>query len=194
MFKINESWNGLTVGALDVSTQSTGWAMLKAGQLYNGAIQTPSKYVYERIRKLNIALKQISDSFIPDLIIMEAGFADSESVSFCPRCNEKIHGSLSFSDRSAEITMMLAEARGAASAAFGCPIMKIGNTTWKNKLGIFTRDKLQRDEIKYNVYIEACAMWNVDLPITLLGKKATYDESDAAAILGVVLRDMEYSG
>lgn len=195
-FSVNESWHGKTVVALDVATQSTGWAAWHKEALFVGAIQTPSPYVYERIQKLAAEMYcQVAMPFTPDIVVIEAGFAETggESV-YCPKCNTCIHGTTNFYDRSAEVTMMLAEARGAAESVFRCPIMKISNTAWKKALGIESRDRLKRDRIKYEVYLEACALWDCSLPITMLKKKATYDASDAAAMLAVVLRDMRYDG
>ncbi len=194
-FKIDESWRGKQIAALDVATQSTGWAVWDGEKFYVGSVQPKSPYVYKRIQDLQKMLfYSVAFNFQLDMVVMEAGFAETGESLFCPKCNERIYGATSFFDRSAEVTMMLAEARGAAAAAFSCPIMKIGNTSWKKALGIQTAAKLKRDTVKYEVYLAACEMWGKDLPITMLKKKATYDESDAAAILAVVLRDMRYDG
>lgn len=197
-FVMDSSWIDKKVMFLDVATQSTGWAFHGPidGKhiLKHGAIQSNSPYLYERLRKLNRQARNVHELFHPDLIVIEAGFADNGDVVTCPDCNAKIKGSMSFWDRSAEITMMLAEARGAVATAFECSVMKISNTEWKKAIGLITRDKLKRDAVKYEAYLIACNLWGESLPITMLKGKATFDESDACAGLAYVLRDLRYEG
>lgn len=193
-FEVNKSWTDKKVMFLDVATKSTGYAFYgKLGevkQLKYGAIQTESPYLYTRLQILNREMQKINDLFTPDIVVMEAGFAETSEKVHCPKCNNAIYGTVNFWDRSAEVSMMLAEARGAAAAAFDCPMMKISNTEWKKGIGIETRESLKRSAVKYEVYLQACSLWDISLPITTLKKKATFDESDACAALAYVLRDL----
>jgi len=195
MFNVDSSWASKRVLFLDVATRSTGWAFYTDTNkpvLQYGAFQTDSKYVYVRLQRLNESMKALSQLLNPDLVVMEGGFAESKEKVNCPHCNTLIHGVVNFYDRSADVTMMLAEARGSAAAAFDCPIMKISNTEWKKAIGLNTKEKLKREVVKYEAYLAACQLWDTDITITFNKGKATYDESDACAALAYVLRDMRY--
>lgn len=190
MFEIDKSWARMSVMSVDVSTKSSGWAYYGVwkesplqSELRCGVFQPQSDYVYERLQLMHRDFEMISDCFRPDLLIIESGFADTNGAGIPIQEN-----------KSAGVTMKLAEARGAVMSAFKCPVIQIGNTEWKRGIGIVTMEDLAREKVKQKVHEIASKIWEIVLPITKCQGKATYDESDAAAMLAYVLRDLKYSG
>lgn len=88
--------------------------------------------------------------------------------------------------KSAHTAMILGEARGAIKYAvrYLCSSFEnVGNSAWKNYLRVTVGEKYSADE-KRQAYDNLSQIFSgYELPLTYLGKKATYDETDALGIL-----------
>lgn len=167
---------------MDAATYSSGWAyyendfIMGSPQFDFGVVQCFDPYPFTRYREQHIQFEKIAAKYKPDILVVEMGFGSTQHT-------DGTRYRTPVTDRSLNVTMMLAAVRGAIASAFDCPVIEISNTEWKSGLGIHDAEMLDREEVKRVVYNIVCQKMELILPFTMKGKKATYDVSDAGGLL-----------
>lgn len=165
-------WKRNNLIAFDVSTRSTGWAIWQNGKMISGVIQPPKEntLLWERTRYIHHRVENLLFSDYCDWNV-----ALEETIP-------KGYG----------MVAMLSEARSAVVTAIPSIITlaDISPSTWKSYFGIKKMGSIQEKEAAHKWM---CQIWKKDIPITMLGKEKTYDESDAIAVLTYTLYNKDYT-
>jgi len=160
---IKPFWRGRSAIGFDVSTRSTGWAIWNDYRLISGVIQPPkqNELVWERIRYIHHEVENL--------------LFNDQSTDWSIFIEETI-------PKGFHQVAVLSEARAAVITAIPSilTLENISPSTWKSYFKCVTGDS---DRDKQAAHKMMCQLWGKDIPVTKVGKDATYDESDAIAIL-----------